>query len=197
MSHLYAVYPGDQITLEVTPKWAEAARVSVTARRDGRTAWSKAWRIALWARLGDGERAHDMVKKIVGWHHIRNLFSNMGAFTPGMTDIHTPFQIDANFGYTAGVAEMLLQSHERGSGQLSVIGNQLSVDQLPVISLLPALPKAWANGKVTGLRARGGFTVDIEWQDGKVTNYRIVAPEARTVQVRVNGVVKTVKSEKR
>ncbi len=197
MSHLYAVYPGDQITLEVTPKWAEAARVSVTARRDGRTAWSKAWRIALWARLGDGERAHDMVKKIVGWHHIRNLFSNMGAFTPGMTDIHTPFQIDANFGYTAGVAEMLLQSHERGSGQLSVIGNQLSVDQLPVISLLPALPKAWANGKVTGLRARGGFTTDIEWQDGKVTNYRIVAPEARTVQVRVNGVVKTVKSEKR
>jgi len=151
MSHLYAVYPGEQITLDDTPKFAEAARISMKARGDGRTAWSKAWRINLWARMRDGDRCHDLVKKIVGWHHINNIFSNMGAFTPDRTKIKTPFQIDANFGYTAGVAEMLVQSHTG------------------TIDLLPALPKAWATGSVTGLRARGGFEVDIAWKDGTLT----------------------------
>ena len=94
-----------------------------------------------------------------------------------MLDAHPPFQIDGNFGYVAGVCEMLLQS------------------QAGEIQLLPALPKAWPNGKVTGLRARGGFIVDIEWKDSKVVNYRIAAKKAQSVKVRVNGEVKTVNAE--
>jgi len=99
------------------------------------------------------------------------------SFTPNLLATHPPFQIDANFGYASAVCEMLLQSH---AGE---------------IQLLPALPKAWPEGKVTGLCARGGFTVDVEWKDGKVTNFRIASAKPREVKVRVNGEVKTMNSE--
>jgi alpha-L-fucosidase 2 len=172
LSHMIAVHPGRQISPLATPALAEAARVSMNARGDGSTGWSRAWKICIWARLHDGNRAYRILNGML-----------KSQITPNLLDVHPPFQIDGNFGYAAGVCEMLLQSHlqdERGAY---------------LCHLLPALPAAWSGGSVRGLRARGGLTVDIEWKDGKVTRYRIAAPEAREVTVRVNGEVRTVKAE--
>jgi alpha-L-fucosidase 2 len=167
LSHLFAVYPGRQIVPGRDPDLAAAAVQSMNFRGDEATGWSMGWKINVWARLRDGDRAH----KLIG-----NLIS--GRLYPNLWDAHPPFQIDGNFGYTAGVAELLVQSHAGG------------------IDLLPALPTAWNSGQVRGLGARGGFVVDIVWRDGKVTEYRIASPEPREVQVRVNGESKMVQSEK-
>ncbi len=165
-SHMIAVYPGRQISPSTTPELAEAAKVSMNARGDESTGWSRAWKICVWARLQDGNRAYKILNGMI-----------KSSFLPNLLATHPPFQIDGNFGYAAGVCEMLLQS------------------QTGEIQLLPALPQVWPEGKVTGLMARGNFTVDIEWKDGKVVNFRIASPEPREVKVRVNGEVKTVKSE--
>ncbi len=197
-SHMYGLYPYHEITLRGTPELAAACRKTLEARGDQSNGWALAWRVNLWARLGDGDRAYKLLQALLHLTGEQVLnYTGRGAGTyANLFDACPPFQIDGNFGGCAGIAEMLLQSHEEvsGFGVRGSVGNVPNPDTC--LALLPALPKAWPTGSVKGLRARGGFTVDVAWQDGKVTAYRVVsASKPRPVQVRVNGELKTVTSE--
>ena len=157
ISHLYGLYPSSQFSFTSTPELMRAARVTLERRLSnggGHTGWSRAWIINMWARLRDGEKAGENVSALL----TRSTYTNM-------LDRHPPFQIDGNFGGAAGIAEMLLQSHDG------------------TITLLPALPKSWATGSFTGLRARGNVTVDAEWQNGNVTRARFTAHSGGRVRV--------------
>ena len=181
-SHLFAVYPGRQISISITPELAQGAILSLRSRSgnygrnentpftaestvgDSRRSWTWPWRGALWARLGEGERAGIMLRGLLTYNTLPNLFCN-----------HPPFQLDGNLGIPAAMAEMLLQSHT------------------DVIHLLPAIPEKWAaKGTFSGLRARGGYEVDCSWSDGKVSDYKIYSSKPSTVKVRINDELKEI-----
>ncbi|RKR86507.1 alpha-L-fucosidase 2 [Micromonospora pisi] len=156
ISHLYGLAPSNQITKRGTPQLYEAARRTLELRGDDGTGWSLAWKINFWARMEEGNRAHDLIRYL----------ASPARLAPNMFDLHPPFQIDGNFGATAGIAETLLQSH---AGELHI---------------LPALPAAWPGGRVAGLRARGGHTVGITWSSGQASEVLVRPDRAGTVRLR-------------
>ncbi len=164
VSHLYAVYPSSQANVRDTPDLIKAAKVTLDNRGDLATGWGTAWRLCLWARMGDAERAHGILKALLGPQRTY----------PNMFDAHPPFQIDGNFGGAAGILEMIVQSW----------GGE--------IRLLPALPSAWPSGEIKGARARGGLSVDMTWADGKVRSLGLTGPANAAVRLRIKGEIKDV-----
>ncbi|HML49529.1 MAG TPA: glycoside hydrolase family 95 protein, partial [Clostridia bacterium] len=163
ISHLYGFYPGNSFCTE---DLVEATRKSMELRGDDATGWSLAWKINVWARLRDGARAHKLIGMMLRMISGAETSMKGGGVYPNLLCAHPPFQIDGNFGFTAGVAEMLLQSHG------------------DTVELLPALPAQWSCGEARGLRARGGYTLDFAWAGGSLTRARIASGVGGICKVR-------------
>ena len=170
-SHLFGLYPGRHLSPTATPKLAQACRKALEIKGEKSTGWSQGWRINLWARLLDGNKAYKMFRQLLNYVDPSGLatdYGGGGGTYPNLLDAHPPFQIDGNFGGSAGVVEMLLQSDENE------------------ILILPALPDAWESGSVKGLCARGGFELDIEWKDGHLQNLSVFSKAGKNCLLKYN-----------
>ena len=165
VSHLYGLFPGNQISPWRTPELFAAARNSLNYRGDPATGWSMGWKVCLWARLLDGNRAYKLITDQLSPAGSTGFWGKGGTY-PNLFDAHPPFQIDGNFGCAAGIAEMMLQSHDGA------------------VHVLPSVPDRWADGKVSGLVARGGFVVDMEWKDGKITVLKVKSELGGNLRIR-------------
>ncbi len=172
VSHLYGLYPGNQISPYHTPRLFDAARTSLIFRGDVSTGWSMGWKVNLWARMLDGDHALKLIKDQISPAILPNGDERGGTY-PNLFDAHPPFQIDGNFGCAAGIAEMLVQSHDGA------------------IHILPALPDSWKEGKVEGLRTRGGFEVDIAWKENKVTGLTVKSTLGGNCRLKLHSQVKS------
>jgi alpha-L-fucosidase 2 len=187
VSHLWAVYPGDEITPFGTPDLFRAARQSLIFRGDAATGWSMGWKINLWARFLDGDHSYRILQNLVSPANDKDAThptSHPGLYA-NLFDAHPPFQIDGNFGATAGVAEMLLQSQDPHATELSLTPAQTG--ETAFVFLLPALPSAFPNGSVSGLRARGGVEVGITWRNGKLVQATLKSDQSKKATVRYDG----------
>lgn len=174
LSHLYGFHPGCEITPGKTPELVSAVRRTLELRGDEATGWSMGWKINMWARMHDGNHAYRIIRNLFTPTNFGPEVNRHGGLYKNLFDAHPPFQIDGNFGYTAGVAEMLLQSHDG------------------VIDILPALPDVWAEGKVTGLRARGGFIIDITWSKSGKTVVKVFSEQGNACRLKIGRKVKEV-----
>jgi alpha-L-fucosidase 2 len=168
-SHMYGLYPGNVISAKRTPELVEPCKKVLEQRGDGGTGFSRGWKMALWARLYDGNRAHKIFRGYIKQQAYPQLFAKC----------YTPLQVDGTFGVTAGITEMLMQSHEG------------------VIDLLPALPDSWRDGRFDGVCTRGAFELDLQWKDGKITRVDILSKKGHTCRINPRGKVKVTSEGKR